>query len=196
VLKSTDGGMTWTQTGAAQFAPAGAAGARIAKLAIHPTTTSTLLVASDFGLYRSIDGGGTYNQVLTGTATDVVIDPTTPSTMYAAIGNAFGSVSNGVYKSTDTGATWNPLAGGLPAANVGRINLAIAASASATVYASVQDSLSDPTPANRGTLLGIFKTVTHSRSCPGRRPPSSPATTAACGSPSTAARAGPRSTTS
>ena len=154
ILKSTDGGATWTQTGASVFAPAGQAGATISKLVIHPTTTSTLLVATSFGLYRSTNSGSTYTQVLAGTATDVVIDPVTTSTMYAALGNIFGSVSNGVYISTDTGATWNPLSGGLPTSNVGRIGLAAAASAGGTVYATVQNS-------STFALLGIWKTTNH-----------------------------------
>src|SRR5712671_3423277 len=151
VLKSSDGGASWTQMGAAVFATT-SGGARIGKIAVHPTITSTLLVASGFGLYRSTDGGLNFTQVLAGIATDVVIDPASPSTMYAAIGNPTGSTINGVYKSTDAGATWTMLAGGFPTSNVGRINLAIAASASATVYATVQNSPSFQ-------LLGIFKTT-------------------------------------
>jgi photosystem II stability/assembly factor-like uncharacterized protein len=151
VLKSTDGGTSWSQLGASVFdTPSG--GASIAKIAIHPSTTSTLLVASDFGLYRSTDSGASFSLVRSGTATDVVIDPSSPSTMYAAIGNVFGGASNGVYKSGDTGATWSLLAGGFPTTNVGRINLAIAASSPSTVYAAIQNS-------NTLSLLGIFKTT-------------------------------------
>ena len=151
VLKSTDGGVTWTQKGASVFATP-TRGAKIGKIAIHPTTTSTLLVASDFGLYRSTDSGNSFTQVLAGTATDLVIDPSNPNNMYAALGNLFGAAANGVYKSTDSGATWNPLSGGLPTSNVGRVNLAIAASSSSTVYASVQ-------AVSSFALLGIFKTT-------------------------------------
>jgi photosystem II stability/assembly factor-like uncharacterized protein len=164
VLKSTDGGNTWTQIGASVFAPAGAAGAGIGKIVIHPTVTGTLHVASNFGLYRSTDGGSTFNQVLGSSsnsrpATDVVIDPVTPSTMYAALGYPGGGASfNGVYKSTDTGATWTQLAGGLPTSNVGRISLAVAASASGTVYASVQNAPQESSPLF-GKLLGIWKTT-------------------------------------
>ena len=151
VLKSTDGGTTWTQLGGSIFDTT-AGGATIGKIVIHPSVTSTLLVASDFGLYRSTDGGASFALVQSGVATDVVIDPASPGTMYAAVGNLFGAAANGVYKSTDTGATWTKLAGGFPTASVGRINLAIAASSPSTIYAAVQNSGSF-------TLLGIFKTT-------------------------------------
>ena len=151
VLKSTDGGVTWTQTGASVFAPSGP-GASIGKIAIHPSTPSTLLVASSFGLYRSTNAGGTYTQVLAGIATDVVIDPTNANIMYAANGNIFGAATNGVYKSTNGGANWSLLAGGLPTSGVGRIALAISASSPSTIYATIQDS---------GTfgLRGVWKTT-------------------------------------
>jgi len=153
VLKSTDGGATWTQLGASIFQTS-TGGARIARVVINPSNTNTLLVASDFGLYRSTDAGANFSLVQTGVATDVVIDPTTPATAYAAIGNIFGAAANGVYKSTDSGATW-ARAGNFPtfpASNVGRINLAIAASSSTTVYAGVQDT-------NTFGLLDVFKTT-------------------------------------
>src|SRR5712671_2207947 len=110
VLKSTDGGASWTQMGAAVFATT-SGGAKIGKIAVHPTTTSTLVVASSFGLYRSTNSGVNFTQVLAGIATDVVIDPASPSTMYAALGSVSGSAANGVYKSIDAGATWMMLVG-------------------------------------------------------------------------------------
>ena len=70
VLKSLDGGASWTQMGAAVFATT-SGGARIGKIVIRPTATSTLVVASSFGLYRSVNGGVSFTQVLAGTATDV-----------------------------------------------------------------------------------------------------------------------------
>jgi hypothetical protein len=153
VLKSTDGGITWNQMGASVFAPANQEGARIWKIAI---AGNTLWVASDFGLFRSTDGGSSFNSVLAGTATDVVIDPSNAMTMYAAIGNMFGDAANGVYRSFNGGASFSklspPLSHGFPTANVGRIALAVAPSASATVYAAVQNTT------NR-RLLGIFKTA-------------------------------------
>ncbi|HEV2302063.1 MAG TPA: hypothetical protein VGR91_10885 [Stellaceae bacterium] len=157
VLRSADGGQTWTQLGASTFVtPSG--GATISRLLIDPTTAgsttaTTLLVTADSGVYRSTDSGASWSNVLSGTATDAVRNPSAPATVYAALGNIFGDPSNGVYKSADGGQTWTQLGGGLPTSNVGRINLAIAASAPATLYAAVQDT------SNFGDLLGIWKSI-------------------------------------
>src|SRR6266508_2470960 len=152
ILKSTNGGASWTQIGASVFDTA-SGGAKIGKIVIHPTSTNTLLVASDFGLYRSTDGGANFTLVLSGTATDVVIDPSNPSIMYAALGNIFGDAANGVYKSTDSGASFpTKLTTGFASSNVGRIGLGLAPAAPGTIYATVQNS-------STFGLLGIWKTT-------------------------------------
>ncbi|MDQ6703967.1 MAG: hypothetical protein M3Z96_13245 [Pseudomonadota bacterium] len=164
VLRSTDGGASWTQLGASTFVFPFGGGASISRIVVDPatagsTTTTKIYVASSpygvpSGVYRSTDSGTTWSLVLDGggvPATDLVVDPKTPANVYAAL--AFGSSSSsGVYKSTNGGASWSKLGGGLPAANVGRISLAISRSAPATLYASFSDSSS-------GGLLGVFKTT-------------------------------------
>jgi len=158
LLKSTDGGVTWTQMGASVFDPPNQEGARIWKIAI---TGTTVMVASDFGLFRSTDGGSTFTPtpVLGGVGspvTDLLIDPANDMIMYAGIGNTFGGNNNGFYRSVDGGATWfrfgyppDP-AFSFPTADVGRISLAIAPSAPRTLYAAVQS-------ASTNRLLGVFK---------------------------------------
>src|SRR5262249_13890692 len=135
VLKSTDGGVSWTQMGASVFAPANRDGARIWKIAIGG---NTLMVASDFGLFRSTDGGTSFQPMVLqpgtagGVATDVIIDPSNARIIYAAIGNIFGSggvgvPANGFYQSDTGGDSWLPSPQpGFPTANVGRIALALA----------------------------------------------------------------------
>jgi photosystem II stability/assembly factor-like uncharacterized protein len=164
VLRSADGGQTWTQLGASAFGGPNSFGTpSMSRVLIDPvtagsTTTTTLLVSADTGVYRSTNSGAIWTNVLAGTATDLVRDPSTPATIYAALGNTGGAVNNGVYKSTDGGQTWTQLSGGFPTANVGRINIGIAASSPQTVYASVQNSSSSP-PSLFGQLLGIWKTT-------------------------------------
>ena len=157
VLRSTDGGTTWTQLGASTFVFAGGGGQKISRVYIDSATAgsatgTTVLVSASSGVYRSTDSGNSWTLVLAGTATDIVGTPTRAATLYAALGNIFGSASNGVYLSTDTGATWTKETGGLPTTNVGRINLAIAPSAADNVYASVQDT-------STFALLGIWKST-------------------------------------
>lgn len=183
ILKSTDGGASWQTLGQGVFAgPLNAivGGARISSLAVHPTDRNILLAGVQkfvnlsggisSGIYRSADGGATWTQVLAGAVgTEVVFarDPASQQVLaYAALGShrATGvsgnsDPDNGVYKSTDGGATWTRLPGSganvLPTANAGRIEIAVAPSNPNTVYAGIQDSSS----ADFGSLLGFFKTT-------------------------------------
>ena len=168
ILKSTDGGSTWTQlanpfVGPFSTSRVNGGGARIGAIAVHPSNPNVVLAAIDktpastAGIYRSADGGATWTQVLPGAVgTDVVFNPADGSIVYAALGSAGGSTLNGVYKSVDTGATWTPAAGAapaaLPATNVGRISLAMAPSSPDTIFAGIQNSASS-------ALLGLYKTT-------------------------------------
>ncbi len=160
VLRSTDGGASWTQLGAVTFdSPAG--GARISRLAIDPGTAgsasgTTVMAASNVGLWRSHDSGLTWDLALGGTATDVVFDPANPAIVYAALGIAGGNAVNGVYRSTDHGITFSRLTA-FPTADIGRIALAIAPSAPNILYAAVQDAINGS--GNDSQLLGIWKTT-------------------------------------
>jgi len=166
VLRSTDGGVTWTQLGGAVFdTPTG--GAHIAKIVVDPATagsatTSTVFAATSFGLYKSTNSGGAWSQVLAAYTTDFVQHPSDRAVLFAAIGCALtscnpGAVPSGVYKSMNGGATWTRLAGGFPSSDVGRIQLAIAASSPFTLYAAVQDAFG--AGGNDGGLLGLFKSL-------------------------------------
>lgn len=186
ILKSEDGGATWTQLGQATFlGPGGGpfsggfspgAGARISSLAIRPGAggnNAQLLAGvlifqtqdtgTSSGIYRSMDAGVTWTQVISGAVgTEVLFDPTIDTMgtgmgniAYAALGTIAGDPENGVYKSMDGGANWTKLAGGFPTANLGRIEIAIAASAPQTLYASVANSAAG----NSDDLLGVFKTT-------------------------------------
>ena len=87
---------------------------------------------------------------------DVVFNPADGSIAYAALGTSTGSTSNGVYKSTDAGATWTRSGGSgttaLPATNLGRISLAIAPSSPTTLLAGIQNSASF-------SLLGLYRST-------------------------------------
>jgi hypothetical protein len=146
VLISTNGGATWTQSGASTFV-ASSGPATIFKMLVDPatagSTTSTVVFAASWtGLYRSANSGGSWTNVLAHTASDVVASPT-PGEFYAAVWGG------GVYKSIDAGLTWTKLAG-FPATNLGRISLAVPSAAPVVVYATVANSSS-------GSLLGVSR---------------------------------------
>jgi len=150
MYKSTDGGRTWTHLGLSETQ-------MIAQVEVDPANPDRVFVAAlghpygpnpERGIYRSTDGGRTFEKVLYKdeytSANDVRIDPSNPNVVYAALwqqqeafweGGEFGGGSGGVFKSTDGGTTWTQLTGGLPP--VLEANLAIAPSNPGIVYAMV-----------------------------------------------------------
>lgn len=160
VYRSTDGGVTWTQSGLA-------GSARIGRLAIDPTNANRVFAAATGnlfvpggtrGLYRTTDGGTTWQLVLAGAnsttgAVDVAIDPANPNRVYAAMWDnsrqpgvrIYGGTGSGIYRSTDGGGTWTRLGGGLPAAssNLGRMSVALAPNTPTRLYAMAVDTSGD-----------------------------------------------------
>ena len=152
IYKSTDGGDNWKKMGLDKTE-------RISKIIIHPNNPNTVYAAApgalwsdseDRGLYKTTDGGSTWNKILyinpqTGIS-DVAIDPSNPDIMYAAAWEfrrkayAFnsGGKNGGIYKSTDGGATWKKLSNGIPAGNLGRIGLAVSTADANVVYATIE----------------------------------------------------------
>jgi photosystem II stability/assembly factor-like uncharacterized protein len=146
ILQSTDAGATWRLLGNAVFETAS-----FGTLVVSPADPNTLYVtvrngaSQGGGVYRSTDGGQTWTNTTafhSGGASDLVIDPTNPSVLYAGlVGDTLPSATDGVYKTTDGGQTWTQLSGGVlsGAAVGGTVRLALAPSAPQTVYATVFD---------------------------------------------------------
>ncbi len=158
MLKSTDGGSTWTQT-CGPFCGGGGGGARIGGLAVQPTNSQVILAAigccapNNSGVYRSANGGSTWAQVLNvnfNQAYNVIFDFTNSNNAYASIDG------NGVYKSTDGGQTWNVNNGSgstsLPTSGTGRVALAMDPNNSSTLYAGITDN-------NTNSLYGLYKST-------------------------------------
>jgi len=128
VYRSTDAGETWTHLGLE--------GTRhISRIRVHPDDPDRVWVAAqgavygpseERGVYRSRDGGGSWEKVLyvgeTAGASDLALDPTNPRILYAAFWDHLrepwrvrsGGPGSGLWKSTDGGETWEPIDEGLP----------------------------------------------------------------------------------
>ena len=162
IYKSTDAGRTWVHLGLRD-------GQQIPQLAVDPTNPDRVFAAvlghpfgpnRERGIFRSIDGGLTWQNVLfrdenTG-GSDVQMDPAHPNVIYASLcasrrgpwedNNAYGGAGGGLFKSIDGGTTWRKLTQGLPE-DIAQINLAIAPSSPRRLYATLA------TPGG----LGIFR---------------------------------------
>jgi uncharacterized protein YbbK (DUF523 family) len=174
ILKSTNGGSTWTQLGVANFVGPHSSNrtdgaAHVGALAVDPNNNQVILAGVQFvtnntvsGLYRSIDGGANWTLVPTASGapgTAIVFDPASTGVVYAALGFKAVTAANGVYRSTDHGATWAILPGTganlFPTSGVGRIDLTLfpgASATTATLYAAVANS-------SGTSFLGMFKTM-------------------------------------
>ncbi len=153
VYKSVDGGRTWRNMGLAETR-------HIAKVRIHPQNPDLVYVAAlgdawgpnpERGVYRSKDGGESWEQVLFRSeragAIDLSMDPTNPRILYAAMWDAqrrpyaleSGGPGSSIYRSTDGGDTWEELTNnpGLPTGVKGKIGIA-AAPKPGRVYALVE----------------------------------------------------------
>ncbi len=151
VYKTTDGGLSWQPTGLSFQLTQGDA-SLIRKIIINPANSNQLVAAGVSGIYTSGNGGISWTHVRDSLFWDIVQDPVTPTTLYAASGWLFSSNYGyaAIYKSTDFGATWTELNTGIPATGlVQRIRLAIAPSDHTCIYAMCVD-------ANEGSY-GIFK---------------------------------------
>ncbi len=123
ILKSTDGGNTWAQTGLNWQLHEYKA---IQKIVINPLNTQTLYAATSDGVYKSLDGGATWSLSLTvPAAMDIVINPIDTSVLYASCGQLNTAPNPGLYKTTNAGASWTLLSGGLPTTNFGRTALTL-----------------------------------------------------------------------
>lgn len=155
VYKSTDAGKTWHYMGLAGTHT-------IPRIVIHPQNPDIVYVAAsghewtdnqERGVYRSGDGGKTWEKVLyidekTG-AIDLVMDPSDSNTLYAATWqrirkkwndprNGPDYTGSGIYKTVDGGKTWRPKNNGLPPAKYrGRIGIDVARSNPDVVYAFI-----------------------------------------------------------
>jgi photosystem II stability/assembly factor-like uncharacterized protein len=154
VYRSTDRGKTWAHLGLTDTR-------HIARIRVHPQNPEIVYVAAlghiygpnpERGVYRSLDGGQSWERVLfrdedTG-AIDLSLDPTNPRILYVALWQArrtpwsltSGGPGSGIFKSSDGGDTWTELTDnpGLPAGIKGRIGVAVSPARPERVWAIIE----------------------------------------------------------
>lgn len=154
MYKSTDAGKTWKRIGLDDTR-------QIARIRIHPRNPDLVYVAAlghvwgpndERGVFRSKDGGKTWEKVLTrgnkAGAIDLIIDPTNANVLYAGFWEVYrkpwtlesGGPNGGIFKSTDGGDTWTELTRnpGLPRGTVGKIGITVSPANSDRVWAIVE----------------------------------------------------------
>jgi photosystem II stability/assembly factor-like uncharacterized protein len=139
MYKSEDAGKTWKFLGLRDTGQIGA-------VEIHPSDPDIVFVAAigsafgpnpDRGVYRTLDGGDTWERVLflsekTG-AVDLEFCPDNPDEIYATFWRCerkpwtiiSGGTEGGLFKSSDGGTTWNHITEGLPQDLIGKSDLAV-----------------------------------------------------------------------
>lgn len=168
LFKSTDAGETWVSLGLENTGSIG-------RIEVDPESPQRIFVAAmghlfennpERGIYRSLNGGLTWDKTLfindsTGVI-DLAIHPSDPDTIFAVSWERtrrpnmrrYGGPGCGIWRSTDGGDTWTKLSGnGFPASdnNLGRIGIAIAPTAPGTLYAICAKE--------SGPYLGTFKST-------------------------------------
>lgn len=152
VYKSTDAGKSWENVGLKETR-------HIGRVIIHPRNPDIVFVAAlghaygpnpERGVFRTTDGGKTWNKVLykdekTG-AIDITFDPRNPNLLFAALWEAgrtpwsmtSGGPGSGLYRSTDVGTTWKKIEGnGWPEGILGKIGVRVSAD-SDRIYAIIE----------------------------------------------------------
>lgn len=152
VYRTTDGGKSWENMGLKNSR-------QIGMIAIDPRNTNVVYVAAegsvwgpggDRGLYKTGDGGKTWNKVLnisenTGVS-NVILDPRNPDVLYATseqrrrhdFTKIGGGPESGIWKSTDAGTNWEKLKSGLPSGDMGGIGIAVSPVNPDVVYAIIE----------------------------------------------------------
>ncbi len=165
IYKSTDAGLTWTQSGLIDESI-------VSDIAIDPTNSQTLFASTlgnvfdtntNRGVYKSTDGGASWENVLfvsdSSGAIDLLMDHTDPNIIYASFQNRIrtetislaSGVDVGIYKTTDGGMNWTELTTGLPTTEQSRIGLAMSPVDNNTIYACYTDTSFD--------VLDIYKST-------------------------------------
>ncbi len=185
IYKSTDAGQTWQHLGQEHLGQDGSGlrdAQQIASIIVDPKDPNRLFAAAqghpygpnpERGIYRSLDGGQTFQKVLYKDENvggmDLIFDPRNSQVIFASMwasrrppwttGGGYDGPGSGLYKSTDGGNTWRQLTQGLPGAaeGIGRIGPAISPSDPDRMYAWVNVTKTNATKTNAKKASGIYR---------------------------------------
>jgi photosystem II stability/assembly factor-like uncharacterized protein len=154
LYRSDDGGRSWRNVGLKDSQ-------HIGRIVIDPRDSKVVYVAAygplwsgggDRGLYKTTDGGTTWNKILdisehTGIS-DVIMDPSNSDVLLATAHQRrrhtwtliHGGPESGLHKSTDGGATWRRIRTGLPNGDIGRIVPAFSPARKGLIYAKIESA--------------------------------------------------------
>jgi hypothetical protein len=132
IMKSIDGGTTWNSTG---LNWATSQSRTMRRIIIHPTNGNILWVATNNGLWKTIDAGVNWEQVLVGSIRDVEMNTANTDIIYACTSSVF-------YISTAAGASgsFTSVLNGTPSGSVGRLSIAVTPNDANYVYLLAGDS--------------------------------------------------------
>lgn len=144
ILKSINGGISWTITGLNWTA---AQSRTISRVIINPNDNNMVFAATNVGLFKSTDAGITWTKVLaTGSIKDLELKPGDPTVIYAVSSTNF-------YKSTNTGDNFSVVSTGLPPSyTVDRIAIAVTPADPSYVYLVYSDN-------NVSGFLGLYRST-------------------------------------
>ncbi len=152
VYKSVDGGDTWEHMGLTQTM-------HISQIRIHPLNPEIVYVSAqgspygetkDRGVYRSVDGGKSWEKILyvdgISGANDLAMDYTNPRVLYASFWDhqrlpwfvRSGGEGSGIWKTVDGGDTWKKVENGLPKSLMGKIGVTVSRANPKLVYAIIE----------------------------------------------------------
>lgn len=155
IWKSVDAGKTWIESGLKNSR-------HVPRIAVHPTDHNIVYAGvlgniykptQDRGVYKSTDGGKTWNKILFANnyagAVDLIIDPTNPRILYASTWRiqrtpyslSSGGEGSALWKSTDSGETWKEISvnKGFPKDTLGIIGVTVSSVNNQRVWAIVEN---------------------------------------------------------
>ncbi len=145
VYKSSNGGTSWTKIATTSV------GSKISQVVVNPSNSTIVYLSGTSGVYKSMNAGSTWASTSSGSnANCLLVDPSNPEVLYTTTG---GSGTNVIKKTTNGGTNWTTLSNGLPASGTGRTQLAMAASNTAVLYASIARN------ASPYDLVGLYRTT-------------------------------------